>query len=111
MKPLALMIFLFLIQPGYGQIVLNADGPGGTYALITPMLNAPPIFVMIVSQSFNAVILPTSVLCIFYLGNRKELMAEHRNNLATNIVLFLILLFSIFTSVVGIKGVWQLIDF
>ena len=40
--------------------------------LIVPVFNAPPVFVMIVSQVFNAVILPITVLCIFYLGNKKD---------------------------------------
>lgn len=78
--------------------------------LVVPIFDARPIFVMIVSQAFNAVILPATVLCIFYLGNRKDLMGAHRNNRATNVILFLILLFSIFTSFVGVRGVWQLIN-
>jgi len=77
--------------------------------LVVPIFKAPPVFVMIVSQAFNAVILPITVLCIFYLGNRKDLMGSYRNSTITNVLLFLILLFSIFTSVVGIKGVWQFI--
>jgi len=64
---------------------------------------------MIVSQAFNAVILPMTVACIFYLANRKDLMGEHKNKVFANIILALILLFSLFTSFVGIKGVWQVI--
>lgn len=78
--------------------------------LIVPVFNAPPVFVMIVSQAFNAVILPATVAGIFYLGNRKDLMGNYRNSTTTNIILFLILLFSIFTSIVGIRGVWQLVS-
>lgn len=78
--------------------------------LVVPIFDAPPIFVMIVSQAFNAVILPATVLCIFYLGNREDLLGAYRNNRATNVILFLILLFSIFTSFVGVRGVWQLIS-
>lgn len=75
--------------------------------LVVPIFDARPVIVMITSQAFNAVILPITVLCIFYLGNRKDLMKEHRNSMATNGILLLILLFSIFTSVIGIQGVWQ----
>ncbi len=78
--------------------------------LVVPIFNARPIFIMIVSQAFNSVILPATVLCIFYLGNRKDLLGVHRNNAMTNVILFAILLFSIFTSAVGIKGVWQLVS-
>lgn len=75
--------------------------------LVVPIFDARPVIVMITSQAFNAVILPITVLCIFYLGNRKDLMKEYRNSMATNGILLLILAFSIFTSVIGIKGVWQ----
>lgn len=78
--------------------------------LVVPLFEARPVFVMIVSQAFNAVILPITVACIFYLGNRKDLMAEHKNSLVTNIILTAILLFSIFTSSTGIKGVWLMIN-
>lgn len=77
--------------------------------LVVPVLQAPPVFVMIVSQAFNSVILPMTVACILYLGNRKDLMGEHKNSLTTNILLTAILIFSIVTSSMGIKGVWQLI--
>ncbi|MCP4613952.1 MAG: divalent metal cation transporter [Planctomycetes bacterium] len=77
--------------------------------LVVPVLQAPPVFVMIVSQAFNSVILPMTVACILYLGNRRDLMGEHKNSLTTNILLTAILIFSIVTSSMGIKGVWQLI--
>ena len=77
--------------------------------LVVPIFNARPVFVMIVSQAFNAVILPVTVACIFYLCNRKDLMGENRNKLTSNLFLALIFVFSIFTSIIGVKGVWQTI--
>jgi manganese transport protein len=77
--------------------------------LVVPIFEARPIFVMIVSQAFNAVILPVTVACILYLGNRRDLMGEHRNTVTANILLTAILLFSIVTTSMGIRGVWQLI--
>jgi len=77
--------------------------------LVVPIFHARPVFVMIVSQAFNAVILPLTVGCILYLGNRKSLMGEHKYSLTTNIFLTTILLFSIVSTSMGIKGVWQLI--
>ena len=77
--------------------------------LVVPIFDARPVLVMIISQAFNAVILPVTVACIFYLCNRKDLMKAHKNTTAANVILAVILLFSIFTSLVGIKGVWQLI--
>lgn len=77
--------------------------------LVVPIFDARPVFVMIVSQAFNAVILPMTVACIFYLGNRKDLMKEHANGTTANIILGVILLFSIFTSFIGVKGVWSML--
>ena len=77
--------------------------------LVVPIFEARPVFVMIISQAFNSLMLPMTVGCIIYLGNRKNLMGEHINSLATNIFLTAILIFSIYTSTMGIKSVWQTI--
>lgn len=77
--------------------------------LVVPIFEARPVFVMIISQAFNAVILPVTVACILYLGNRRDLMGEHQNTLAINVVLIAILLFSLVTTTMGIRGVWQII--
>lgn len=77
--------------------------------LVVPFFGARPVLVMIVSQAFNAVILPITVACIFYLANRTDLMGAHRNKLASNIILMAILLFALFTSFIALKGVWQLL--
>jgi len=75
--------------------------------LVVPIFNARPVFVMIISQALNSVILPLTVACIMYLGNRKDLMGKHKFTLSTNILLLMILAFAIFTSVIGVKGVLQ----
>jgi Mn2+/Fe2+ NRAMP family transporter len=77
--------------------------------LIVPLLGARPVLVMIASQAFNAVILPITVACIFYLANRKDLMGSYKNGLMSNLILIAILLFSLFTSFIGVKGVLQMI--
>jgi len=77
--------------------------------LVVPLFGARPVLVMIVSQAFNAVILPMTVACIFYLSNRKDLMDDYKSTLISNIILFLIFLFSLFTSYIGVKGVVQVI--
>ena len=91
--------------PRYRIIVLGISLLG----LVVPIFEARPVIVMIVSQAFNAVILPVTVACILYLGNRRDLMGDHRNTLTTNSVLTLILLFSLFTTSMGIRGVWQFV--
>ena len=77
--------------------------------LVVPIFNARPVFVMIVSQAFQAVILPVTVACIIYLGNRRDLMGKYRHRLKDNVFLGAILLFSIVTTSMGVKGVWQLV--
>lgn len=78
--------------------------------LVVPIFNAQPVFVMIISQALNAIILPLTVISIFYLVNRKNLMGENKAGKVSNIILTLILLFAIFTSVSGIKGVIELMN-
>ena len=78
--------------------------------LVVPVFNAQPIFVMVVSQVFNAVILPVTVLGIMYLSNRADLMGVHKNKPLENVFLGLILLFSIYTSFIGITGVIQILS-
>ncbi len=91
--------------PRYRIMVLGISLLG----LVVPIFEAQPIIVMIVSQAFNAVILPVTVACILYLGNRRDLMGEHGNTTATNAILTAILLFSLVTTSMGIRGVWQII--
>ena len=78
--------------------------------LVVPIFEARPVFVMIISQAFNSIILPVTVGCILYLGNRRDLMGEHKNSMGANLFLTAVLIFSIFTSAMGIKGVWQIIS-
>ena len=77
--------------------------------LVVPIFEARPVFVMIVSQAFQAIILPVTVACILYLGNRRDLMGEHRNTATTNVMITAVLLFSLVTTSMGIRGVWQVI--
>lgn len=72
--------------------------------LVVPVFGGRPIAVMIVSQALNAVILPATVAGIMYLTNNKDLMGEYKSTPLTNIFLGAILLFSIYTSVLGING-------
>ena len=91
--------------PRYRFIVLVISLLG----LVVPIFEARPVFVMIFSQAFNAVILPVTVACILYLANRRDLMGEHRNTMTSNVILTAILLFSLVTTSMGIRGVWQII--
>ena len=76
-------------------------------ALVVPLLGARPVFVMILSQAFNTIILPLTVLCIFYLTNRSDLMGQNKNRLFANLVLVAIFLFSLIIAFIAIKGLGQ----
>lgn len=91
--------------PRYRIIVFGISLLG----LVVPIFEARPVVVMIVSQAFNAVILPATVACILYLGNRRDLMGEHRLTTATNGLLVAILMFSLFTSSIGLWSVFEII--
>ena len=75
--------------------------------LVVPIFEARPIFIMILSQTFNAFILPLTVACILYLTNKKDLMQQHCNTATANIILVIILLFALFTSSLAVQGIWQ----
>jgi manganese transport protein len=75
--------------------------------LVVPIFHARPVYVMVVSQAFQSIVLPLTVGCILYLGNRKDLMGEYTNKLMTNIFLTVILAFSTTTTYMGISGVCQ----
>lgn len=91
--------------PRYRIIVLVISLLG----LVVPIFEARPVIVIIVSQAFNVFILPMTVACILYLGNRRDLMGEHRNTTAVNVALIAILLFSLLTTSIGIRGLWQFV--
>ena len=79
--------------------------------LVVPLFDARPIFVMIASQAFNVALLPVTVACIFYLGNRKDLMGDHHHGISMNICLGAIFLFSLVTSFMGFQGLLAMIGF
>lgn len=73
--------------------------------LVVPIFNARPVFVMIVSQALNSIILPLTVGCILYLGNKESLMGKHKLSAVTNVVLWMVFGFAIFTSYLSINGI------
>jgi manganese transport protein len=75
--------------------------------LVVPIFHARPVYVMIVSQALQSIVLPLTVGCILYLGNRKDLMSEYKFKLPTNIILTAILVFSTIITYMGVTGVLQ----
>ncbi len=77
--------------------------------LVVPLFDARPVFVLILSQAFNVVLLPLTVGCIIYLGNKTELMGSHRNSLLTNMGLAGLFLFSLVTGYMGYQGLMNML--
>lgn len=63
-----------------------------------------PVFVLILSQACITIILPVTIACIFYLTSKKVLMGNHVNCIYDYVLLSIILLFSVYVSTLGIKG-------
>ncbi len=72
--------------------------------LVVPIFNAKPIVVMMTSQAFGALILPATVGCLIYVGNKKMIMKEHAFTPIINIQLTLIFAFSIIMSYMSYSG-------
>jgi len=77
--------------------------------LVVPLFEARPVVVMVASQAFNVVLLPATVACILYLGNKAEIMGTQCHNALTNMFLTAILLFSLVTSYMGFQGLMTMI--
>lgn len=74
--------------------------------LIVPFFGGRPVLVMIASQAFIAAATPLVILLMMILMNKKDVMGEHILSPAKNILVGLILLFSIAMAVLGIIGIF-----
>jgi Mn2+/Fe2+ NRAMP family transporter len=90
-----------LKRPSYRIMALIISCLG----LIVPIFNAKPIAVMVSSQAFGALVLPATVGCIFYIGNKKALMGKHKFSIITNILLSLIFIFALVMSYMSYNGI------
>jgi manganese transport protein len=75
--------------------------------LIVPIFHAKPIIVMIASQAFGALILPVTVVCLIYLGNKKTIMGDYKFSISINLALFFILIFALVMSFMGFSGLFS----
>ena len=90
-----------LKRPSYRIMALVISSLG----LIVPIFNAKPIAIMVGSQAFGALLLPATVGCIFYVGNKVTLMKEHKFSKVTNIILSMIFVFSLIMSYMSVNGI------
>ena len=92
-------------RPRYRVMVLLISLLG----LIVPVFNAPPIAIMIISQAFGALVLPATVFCFLYIGNKKSLMGEQKHAPGLNIILVMIFLFALIMSYMSYQGLFSVI--
>jgi manganese transport protein len=75
--------------------------------LVVPVFHAKPIIVMIASQAFGALILPFTVACIIYLGNKKSIPVSFKFSFPINFTLGIIFIFSMIMSYMGFAGLFS----
>ncbi|WP_289031377.1 Nramp family divalent metal transporter [uncultured Paraglaciecola sp.] len=90
-----------LKRPSYRVMALVISCLG----LVVPIFNAKPIAVMVGSQAFGALVLPATVACIFYIGNKKALMGGHKFSTLVNVLLSLIFVFALVMSYMSYNGI------
>jgi manganese transport protein len=73
--------------------------------LTVPVFGAPPVLVLLITQVGNIVITPLIIILMLILQNKKELMGEHKASQKLNLGIFVVFLFSVLMSVIGIVGV------
>lgn len=93
-------------RPLYRGIVLLISLLG----LTVPLFNAKPIAIMIISQAFGALVLPVTVSCFIYIGNKKSLMGEHKHSTVMNIILCMIFVFALIMSYMSYTGLFEVIQ-
>jgi len=74
-------------------------------AVLGVALKLKPVFLLLLSQASIAIILPVSIVSLFYLTSSKSLMGHETNKPVDKIILTLISLFSVYICLLGIKGV------
>ncbi len=67
-------------------------------------LGFKPVFVLMLSQACIAIVLPITIASIFYLTCKKELMDNYVNKLHDIVLLGLVMVFSLYMSSLGIRG-------
>lgn len=73
----------------------------------TQFMTTPPPIVMVLSQAFQALILPAVAIPIFILLNRKNIMGEATAGQKMNMGIIAVILFSLITSYFAIIGLWS----
>jgi manganese transport protein len=77
--------------------------------LIVPVFGGRPVFIMIASQAFQALLMPMVTITIIILLNRKTIMKEHKAGLWMNIGCWATFIFSLVMAYSGILGLIDMV--
>ncbi len=77
---------------------------GVLLGLVVPIFGGRPVFVMILSQAGTLLATPLILILMLLLINRKSLMKEYLATPGRNLIMGIILLFTIFMTIAGIQG-------
>lgn len=76
--------------------------------LVVPLFGGRPVFIMIMSQAFIAVVTPVVILLMMILMNRKDLVGKHSLSPMKNILVGCIVIFSMIMAVLGLIGIFSI---
>ena len=75
--------------------------------LVVPIFSARPVAVMIASQAFGALILPVTVISIFVLGSRREVVGDKTYSPLEKVILLLITIFALYMAASALIALWH----
>ena len=92
-----------LLEPLVGSLAILAFVFGMCLiSLVVPVFQRAPVWVMLVSQALGTIIFPTTVVCLAYLLNRKDVMGNNVNSISANVSLFFVIAFAFAMAGVGV---------
>ncbi len=92
-----------MTRPLYRIIV----GLSSLLGLVVPIFSARPVAVMIASQAFGALILPVTVISIFVLGSRREVVGDKTYSPLEKVILLLITIFALYMAASALIALWH----
>jgi manganese transport protein len=78
---------------------------GVSLGLVVPIFGGRPVLIMIASQALTVIATPLVLGLMLIIYNRKSIMGTDTAGLKNNIILTVILLFTIFMAIAGIMGI------
>lgn len=79
---------------------------GVLLGLVIPLFGGRPVFIMIMSQAATSIATPLVLILMMILINKKALMGMYSASMGRNILMGVIILFTLFMAGAGIRGIW-----